>query len=98
MSVTTLPARSTGRAPRRDPRRYDALDRKTALAIARDLDEPRVLFGVDVKRKVTTKDKETGELSSRYVNADVWHCSLLFRPEDGQLSGEKWGRDRSVVR
>lgn len=70
---------------------YDALDRETALAIARDLDEPRVLFGVDVKRKVTTTDKETGELSSRYINADVWHCSLSLGPEDGQLSDEKWG-------
>jgi len=70
---------------------YDALDRNAALAIAHDLDEPRVLFGVDVKRKVTTTDRETGEASSQYVNADVWHCSLSLGPEDGQLSDEKWG-------
>jgi len=70
---------------------YDALDRNTALAIAHDLDEPRVLFGVDVTRKVTTTDKETGEPRSRYVGADVWHCSLSLGADDGQLSDEKWG-------
>ncbi len=70
---------------------YDALDRNTALAIAHDLDEPRVLYGVDVQRKVTSTDKETGEARSRYVGADVWHCSLSLGADDGHLSDEKWG-------
>jgi hypothetical protein len=70
---------------------YGVLDRDTALAIAKDLDEPRVKLGVEVTRQARTLDPETGEVVSSTVAADVWHCSLSLRAEEGQLSDEKWG-------
>jgi hypothetical protein len=70
---------------------YGVLDRDTALAIAKDLDEPRVRLGVDVTRQERIADPETGEVTSTTVPADVWHCSLSLRAEEGQLSDEKWG-------
>lgn len=69
---------------------YGVLNRDTALAVAKDLDEPRTLFGVDVTRQERITDPETGEVTSKTVPADVWHCSLSLRAEEGQLSDEKW--------
>lgn len=70
---------------------YGVLDRETALAIAKDLDEPRVKLGVEVTRQERITDPVTGEVSSATVQADVWHCSLSLRAEEGQLTDEKWG-------
>ena len=70
---------------------YGVLDRETALAIAKDLDEPRVKLGVEVTRQERTTDAETGEVTGKRVAADVWHCSLSLRAEEGQLTDEKWG-------
>lgn len=69
---------------------YDQLDRATALQIARDLDEPRTRFGVEVLRTERATDPETGEVITAKVDANVWHCSLSLRSEEGQLSDEKW--------
>lgn len=70
---------------------YSVLDRNTALAIAKSLDAPRRAFGVDVLRMVKDSDPVTGEVTSKRVAGDVWHCSLSLRAEEGQLSDEKWG-------
>jgi hypothetical protein len=70
---------------------YGVLDRNAALAIARDLDEPRVKLGVAVTRNERVVDTETGEVTNTRVAADVWHCSLSLRAEEGQLTDEKWG-------
>ena len=70
---------------------YGVLDTETALAIAKDLDEPRVQLGVEVTRQARLTDPETGETITTRVAADVWHCSLSLRAEEGQLSDEKWG-------
>lgn len=70
---------------------YGVLDRDTALAIAKDLDEPRVKLGVEVTRSERVTDPDTGEVTNARVAADVWHCSLSLRAEEGQLSDEKWG-------
>ena len=70
---------------------YDQLDTVTALLIARDLDEPRTRFEVQVTRTARVIDPDTGAVSSTQVDADVWHCSLSLRAEEGQLSDEKWG-------
>jgi hypothetical protein len=70
---------------------YGVLDRDTALAIAKDLDEPRVKLGVEVTRNARVTDPETGDAITAKVAADVWHCSLSLRAEEGQLSDEKWG-------
>ena len=70
---------------------YGVLDRETALAIAKDLDEPRVALGVEVMRTQSITDPETGQVHSTTTPADVWHCSLSLRADEGQLSDEKWG-------
>jgi hypothetical protein len=70
---------------------YGVLDRDTALAIAKDLDEPRVKLGVEVTRNERVTDPDTGEVTNARVAADVWHCSLSLRAEEGQLTDEKWG-------
>ncbi|WP_374953992.1 relaxase/mobilization nuclease domain-containing protein [Rathayibacter sp. AY1H2] len=31
-------------------------------------------------------------MGSKRVAADVWHCSLSLRAEEGQLTDEQWGR------
>lgn len=70
---------------------YGVLDRETALAIAKDIDEPRVALGVEVTRTQSITDPETGQVHSTTTPADVWHCSLSLRADEGQLSDEKWG-------
>jgi hypothetical protein len=70
---------------------YSVLDRNTALLIAKSLDAPRRAFGIDVLRIVKDSDPVTGEVTSKRVAGDVWHCSLSLRAEEGQLSDEKWG-------
>jgi len=70
---------------------YSVLDRDTALSIAKSLDAPRRAFGVDVLRTVKDSDAVTGEVTSKRVAGDVWHCSLSLRAEEGQLSDKKWG-------
>lgn len=70
---------------------YDQLDAATALKIAHDLDEPHARFGVDVTRMTQLTDPETGEVVPAKVDANVWHCSLSLRAEEGQLSDERWG-------
>lgn len=70
---------------------YDQLDKATALRIAHDLDEPRTKLGVNVTRTARITDPETGAVSTTQVDANVWHCSLSLRAEEGQLSDEKWG-------
>lgn len=77
------------------------LDRAEAMAIARALDEPRRLLGVEVTRAVKVHepatgapviDPVTGRQRVERVDANVWHCSLSLAAEDGQLTDEQWGR------
>ncbi|MDT3318089.1 relaxase/mobilization nuclease domain-containing protein [Microbacterium sp. KSW4-11] len=70
---------------------YAVLDAAAAREIGVALDTPRVAYGVEVTRQVRVADPETGELHSERVAADVWHCSLSLRAEEGQLSDEQWG-------
>lgn len=70
---------------------YGVLDQATARQIARDIDLPRQVFGTEVTRLATVTDPATGELGKERVAADVWHCSLSLRADEGQLSDEKWG-------
>jgi hypothetical protein len=68
----------------------DELDRATALAIARDLDEPHRVYGTEVTQVKTIQDPETGAVHKERVDAHVWHCSLSLRAEEGELSDEQW--------
>jgi hypothetical protein len=70
---------------------YAVLDRESALAVARSIDMPRKAFGTEVTRVARMTDPETGEVMTHRVAADVWHCSLSLRAEEGQPSDEKWG-------
>ncbi|NQX10361.1 relaxase [Microbacteriaceae bacterium VKM Ac-2855] len=67
------------------------LDRAAALAIARDLDQPKDLLGVEVTRLSTVTDPDTGVVIRERVPADVWHCSLSLSADEGVLSDEQWG-------
>lgn len=68
----------------------DVLDQATALAIARDLDEPHRVYGTEVTQLKTITDPETGDVHKERIDAHVWHCSLSLAAEEGQLSDEKW--------
>lgn len=67
-----------------------ALAKAQQFALARDLDEPRVMFGTEVRRRVREVDPETGVESQRYVDANVWHCSLSLHASEGELSDAEW--------
>lgn len=70
---------------------YGELNQAAARAIGRRLDTPRLAYEVEITRQVRVEDPETGELLNDRVAADVWHCSLSLRAEEGQLSDEQWG-------
>ncbi|MDH6238467.1 relaxase/mobilization nuclease domain-containing protein [Cryobacterium sp. CG_9.6] len=70
---------------------YSMLDRNTALLIAKSLDAPRRAFGTEITRMARESDPATGAMTTKRVGADVWHCSLSLRAEEGALSDEKWG-------
>lgn len=68
------------------------LDRDDALAIARHLDQPRRAFGVEVKIRELRWDavkKERVPVGEK--DANVWHCSLSLRAEEGALTDQQWG-------
>jgi len=73
---------------------YDdgVLDRDDAVAIARHLDQPRKAFGVEVLQKDFRWDPVRKErVPNGYKAADVWHCSLSLRAEEGALTDQQWG-------
>lgn len=65
------------------------LSRAQALEIARELDAPRRVFGVSVKRPV--RDPET-RVRVGERDAHVWHCSLSLCAEEGVLDDERWAQ------
>ena len=68
------------------------LDRAEALAVAHELDELKEFFGVEVTRQATVVDPDTGATRTERVAANVWHCSLSLRAEEGMLTDDQWGR------
>lgn len=69
----------------------ESLDRAGADEISAYLDEPRKVFGTEIKAQVTAQDPETGEkVVMGYRDQHVWHCSLSLSSEEGVLSNEKW--------
>ena len=55
--------------------------------LARFLDEPREQFGTRVT--VAERDQQGRVIGTR--DAHVWHCSLALRPDEPDLSDERWG-------
>ncbi|MGK3957511.1 relaxase/mobilization nuclease domain-containing protein [Arthrobacter sp. R4] len=73
---------------------YDdgVLDRDDAVAIAKHLDQPRKAFGVEILQKDFRWDPVKKErVANGYKQADVWHCSLSLRAEEGALTDQQWG-------
>lgn len=73
---------------------YDdgVLDRDDAMAIAKHLDQPRKAYGVEVLQKDFRWDPVKKErVSNGHKQADVWHCSLSLRAEEGALTDQQWG-------
>jgi hypothetical protein len=73
---------------------YDdgVLDRDDAVAIANHLDQPRKAFGVEVLQKDFRWDPAKKErVPNGHKHADVWHCSLSLRAEEGALTDQQWG-------
>lgn len=73
---------------------YDdgVLDRDDAVAIAKHLDQPRKAYGVEVLQKDFRWDPVKKErIADGHKQADVWHCSLSLRAEEGALSDQQWG-------
>jgi hypothetical protein len=75
---------------------YDdgVLDKDDAVAIAKHLDQPRKAFGVEVLQKDFRWDPAKEErVPNGHKHADVWHCSLSLRAEEGALTDQQ-GRHR----
>ena len=73
---------------------YDdgVLDREDAVAIAKHLDQPRKMFGVEVLQKDFRWDPVKKErVENGHKASDVWHCSLSLRAEEGALTDQQWG-------
>jgi hypothetical protein len=73
---------------------YDdgVLDRDDAVAIAKHLDQPRKAYGVEVLQKDFRWDPVKRErVENGHKQADVWHCSLSLRAEEGALTDQQWG-------
>jgi hypothetical protein len=73
---------------------YDdgVLDKEDAAAIAKHLDQPRKAFGVEVLQKDFRWDPVKKErVPNGHKQADVWHCSLSLRAEEGALTDQQWG-------
>ncbi|AUI50586.1 relaxase/mobilization nuclease domain-containing protein [Arthrobacter crystallopoietes] len=72
---------------------YDdgALDHADALAIAKHLDQPRKAYGVEIRQKDFRWDQATKQrIENGHKQADVWHCSLSLRAEEGALTDQQW--------
>jgi hypothetical protein len=73
---------------------YDdgVLDRDDAVAIAKHLDQPRKAYGVEILQKDFRWDPAKKErVENGHKQADVWHCSLSLRAEEGALTDQQWG-------
>lgn len=73
---------------------YDdgVLDKDDAAAIAKHLDQPRKAFGVEVLQRDFRWDPVKNErVPNGHKHADVWHCSLSLRAEEGALTDQQWG-------
>ena len=69
----------------------EVLDRESADQISAYLDEPRRVYGVEMKAQVKELDPATGRMSvAGWKKQDVWHCSLSVAAEEGPLGDEQW--------
>ena len=69
----------------------DELGPKDAARIAAYLDEPRRVFGTEIRTQVREQDPETGarKATGTWREQHVWHCSLSLPPGE-VLSEQQW--------
>ena len=78
------------------------LSHQDAIAIARQIDEPRRVFGTEVREPNYLRNdkgedvrdshgKKVRDPIDPWRDANVWHCSLSLHVDEGQLTDEKWG-------
>ncbi|MBC2644316.1 MULTISPECIES: relaxase/mobilization nuclease domain-containing protein [unclassified Rhodococcus (in: high G+C Gram-positive bacteria)] len=78
------------------------LSHQDAIEIARQLDQPRRVFGTEVKIPNFLRDDHGNEVRDShgtkvrdpidpFRDGNVWHCSLSLHADEGQLTDEKWG-------
>jgi len=79
------------------------LSHTDAFAIARHMDRPRRVFGVEVnvpnylrdpdgRPYLDTRGRKIKDPARPFSPGHVWHCSLSLRASEGELSDEQWGR------
>ncbi|MFC9556031.1 relaxase/mobilization nuclease domain-containing protein [Rhodococcus sp. NPDC056960] len=78
------------------------LSHEDAIDIARQLDQPRRVFGTEVKIPNFLRDDHGSEVRDShgkmvrdpidpFRDGNVWHCSLSLAAEEGQLTDDQWG-------
>ncbi|WP_072713684.1 relaxase/mobilization nuclease domain-containing protein [Rhodococcus rhodnii] len=81
----------------------DELSHTAALEVARAVDKPYRHFGTKVTIPNYLRDAQGREMRDRAGkkvrdpidpdrDANVWHCSLALRADEGRLTDEKWGQ------
>ncbi len=79
------------------------LSRVDALDIAKQLDQPRRVFGTEVMIPNYLRDSDGHEMFDShgkkvrdpidpFRDGNVWHCSLSLKASEGELTDEVWGR------
>ncbi|MFD7008120.1 relaxase/mobilization nuclease domain-containing protein [Rhodococcus jostii] len=78
------------------------LSHEDAIVIARQLDQPRRVFGTEVKIANFLRDDNGAEVRDShgkkvrdpidpFRDGNVWHCSLSIGADEGQLTDDQWG-------
>lgn len=78
------------------------LSHEDAIEIARQLDQPRRVFGTEVKIANFLRDdngvevldshgKKVRDPIDPFRDGNVWHCSLAIGADEGQLTDDQWG-------
>lgn len=78
------------------------LSHEAAIEIARQIDQPRRVFGTEIKvpnymrdaNGVDVRDSHGKKLRDPidpFRDANVWHCSLSLHADEGQLTDDQWG-------
>ncbi|MBM4479793.1 relaxase/mobilization nuclease domain-containing protein (plasmid) [Prescottella equi] len=79
------------------------LSRVDALDIAKQLDQPRRVFGTEVMIPNYLRDSDGHEMFDShgkkvrdpidpFRDGNVWHCSLSLKASEGELTDEVWGK------
>lgn len=69
----------------------EQLDATAAGEISDYLEEPRKVYGTEIRSQVTAVDPETGKkVVLGYRDQHVWHCSLSLPADERTVSDDEW--------